>query len=524
MATFSTDLKGFIGTGARTQKKDLGKVGEFSKWSPIEIELTGPDSESDAVPNPFATLVDVCFEAPDGERFFVPAFYDGDGEGGPDGPVWKIRFSADQEGTWRFRSSSFHPRLTGYEGTLSVSGISPEARGFYRWGRLEAIGTVRNGFRYLKFRDGPFWLKAGCDDPENFLGRAEHFNTLEERIGTIDYLAAKGVNSLYLMTHNLDGDDNDVWPWLGSTAEKAKLNGGEDTRFDVGKLHEWRHLFLHMQRAGVVPYMILEDDSAWSGYDHGRYYREMVARFGDLPALLFNLGEEHNENYTTTQALAYMQQLAHLDPYGHPRGIHNVNSPVIEYVDARQVDFTSIQTTPETPLTHNQIALGWLDLSKARHQRPLMVGIDEGRPEERRQEWWETYLAGGVWEVHVKPPYDRPLSSWDTVWSELGGTRTFMESIPFWKMSSYNALVHSGDAFCLAAPPEIYVLYLPRGGEVVVDLHADFNYQLQWWNPSNDREGNFRDGGSLRGGRRAVRAPDESDWALRIDHSDQPLP
>jgi len=505
------------GESTSIQPKDLGHIGEFSKWAPIEIELSGPNTNSEATPNPFSMLVDVSFRDPKGRTVRVPAFYDGDGKGKPAGQIWKVRFSADEAGKWSFSSSSFNQRLNGYIGTFSVSGNAPEGKGFYRWGRLEYTGTFQNGIRYLKFRDGPYWLKAGCDDPENFLGRARHFDTLAERFEAIDYLAEKGVNSIYIMTHNLGGDDKDVWPWLGSSAEIAMTNGGPDARFDIPKMHEWRQLFEHMQKAGVVPYIILEDDSAWKDYDHPRYYREIVARYGDLPAVLFNLGEEHNENYTLKEALGFMQQLAHIDPFGHPRGIHNVNHPTVQYVEARHIDFTSIQTKPETPYSHNKLTTNWLDLCTALHRRALMVGVDEGRPEEKREEWWKTYMGGGVWEVHVIPPYERPLSAWETVWTELGGTRTFMESLPFWEMNSYNSLVRSGQAFCLAKPPGIYALYLPEGGEIVVDLHPDFDYQVSWWNPANGTNGEFQHESSISGGRQAIRAPGAGDWALRIE-------
>lgn len=500
-----------------TQTRDLGQVGTFPKWSPIEIELPGPLTSSEATPNPFGILVDVLFEGPEGRKVSVPAFYDGDGRGGEVGSSWKVRFSPDRIGSWRFRSGSFCQHLNGYQGTFTVSGIPMEAPDFYRWGRLEAVGTAQNGVRYLKFRDGPFWLKAGCDDPENFLGKAKHFDSFEERMAAIDYLAEKGVNSLYIMTHNLGGDDNDVWPWLGDNAESARSNGGPDARFDIPRLYQWRRLFEHMQQAGVVPYLILEDDSAWSDYDHARYYREMVARFGDLPALLFNLGEEHDENYTLKEALGFMQQLAHIDPYRHPRGIHNVNQPEVIYVESPQVDFTSIQTKLESPVNHNHLTNDWIRLCRAHHQRHLMVGIDEGRPEEQRQEWWKTYLAGGVWEVHVLPPYDRPMATWNTVWTELGGTRAFMETLPFWEMRSHNSLVKSGEAYCLAKPPEIYAFYLPQGGKIVLDLHPDFRYRIGWWSPTSGRNGKFKQTATIPGGRQTLRAPGKGDWALRIE-------
>lgn len=69
----------------------------------------------------------------------------------------------------------------------------------------------------------------------------------------------------------------------------------------------------------------------------------VVVRDGYLPALVFNMGKEHNENYRLHAALAYMKQLADIDPYDHPRGIHNVNSPNNDYIEAPQIDFTSFK-------------------------------------------------------------------------------------------------------------------------------------------------------------------------------------
>ena len=257
----------------------------------------------------------------------VPGFFDGDGHGGPDGNVWKVRFSADTVGSGvsgravRARSSTGIRVISRSPSPLQISKASGNGDAW------NPISTPQNRIRYLKFRDGPYWLKAGCDDPENFLGKANNFDTLEKRKAAIDYLASRGINSMYMMAHNIGGDDNDVWPWLGDSPKEAKQYGGPDARFDVSKLEQWRQLFEYMQTKGVVPYLILEDDSAWKGYDHARYYRELVARFGYLPVLIFNVGEEQNENYRLAEALHLAQQLCDVDPFNHPCGMHNVNTP-----------------------------------------------------------------------------------------------------------------------------------------------------------------------------------------------------
>jgi hypothetical protein len=505
----------------------VGSVESFAKWATIEIAFRGPKSKGRGEPNPFAISFDVIFGGPGGKEYRVPGFYDGDGRGGLDGDVWKVRFSADETGRWKYVSSSDHRRLDGHSGAFIIAEPSENAPAFYRWGRLEYTGTAENKIRYLKFRDGPYWLKAGCDDPENFLGDYKNYNTTEKRKAAVDYLAARGINSIYIMTHNLDGDDRDVWPWLGDMQRQAKANGGENARFDIAELSRWRELFEYMQTEGVVPYIVLEDDSAWKGYDHARYYREMIARFGDLPALLLNFNEEHNENYKLTEALEFMRLLEQIDPYDHPRGIHNVNNPNDQYVDAPEVDFTSIQTGAagklsglDKALEHHKTTLDWIERCRNRSRRILVVNFDEGRPEEDRHAWWSAYLAGGVWEAHVNKPYDRPMSAWEQVWTQLGGTRAFMESLPFWEMESRDEVVKAGKAFCLAKPGEVYALYLPLAGSVTVSLPADGEFDVAWWNPANGRDGLFQNRARVNGGVRRFTPPDGGDWALRIQRSE----
>lgn len=149
-----------------------------------------------------------------------------------------------------------------------------------------------------------------------------------------------------------------------------------------------------------------------------------------------------------------------------------------------------------------------------------MVNFDEGRPEEDRHAWWSAYLAGGVWEAHVLKPYDRPMSAWEPVWIQLGGARTFMESLPFWEMESHDELIKSGTAFCLAKPSEVYTLYLPSGGDVTVNLPPNRSFESAWWNPTNGRKGSFQNRARVNGGIQRFSAPADGDWALRITRNE----
>ena len=74
----------------------FGEVINYPKWSRIELSFTGPESKARGEPNPFAVQLDIVFSGPNGKQYRIPGFYDGDGKGGANGNVWKVRFSADE--------------------------------------------------------------------------------------------------------------------------------------------------------------------------------------------------------------------------------------------------------------------------------------------------------------------------------------------------------------------------------------------------------------------------------------------
>lgn len=477
-----------------------GGPSQNHRWETVELAFSGPASQSLGVDNPFAIRLDVLFRSPDNREVPVPGFYAGDGAGGPDGDVWQVRFSADQNGRWTYRTDSDHPSLDGIEGDFNVVDPRPDAPDFYRWGRLEYVGEP-----YLKFRDGDYWVKAGADDPENILGAAMGDWTSKRK--QIDYLVEKGINSIYVMTHNLDGDSNDVWPWIGATSEEAKAR---PDRFDIAKLEHWRDFFVYLQQSSVALYMILEDDSAWTGYDRPAYYREMVARFGDLPVLYFNAGEEANENYSLDESIEHIKLLASIDPYDHPRAIHNVRTPTAKYIDAEELSLTSIQTWPTSPQRLNELGVAWAEACLARGKRPLVVNFDEARPAEDRRSVWAVYMARGVWEPIVYSPDAFMIH--EPLWTELAAARRFVESLPFAEMFPANRLLSSGEGFCFAKPGKAYGVYLPAGGAAALEAPNGF-YDIAWYDP---REGRFLEEQEAEASRLELTAPDDQDWAVRV--------
>jgi hypothetical protein len=236
----------------------------------------------------------------------------------------------------------------------------------------------------------------------------------------------------------------------------------------------------------------------------------MVARFGDLPALYFNAGEEANENYSLDESIEHIKLLASIDPYGHPRAIHNVRSPADSYVDTEELNLTSIQTWPTSAARLNALGITWAESCLVRGKRPLVVNFDEARPAEDRRSVWAVYMARGLWEPIVFTPVSFAVH--EPLWTELAAARRFMESLPFAEMFPANRLLSNREGFCFAKPGKAYAVYLPSGGSAALDA-PEGSYRLAWYDP---REGRFLDEQSASGPKIALAAPDDRDWAVRV--------
>jgi hypothetical protein len=74
--------------------------------------------------------------------------------------------------------------------------------------------------------------------------------------------------------------------------------------------------------------------------------------------------------------------------------------------------------------------------------------------------------------------------------------------------------VISGDAEILEVKGEIYVVYLPHGGNVSLDLSVERNMEFRWFNP---RTGEFNKPKKISGGPEVkFDAPDNNDWVLLL--------
>ena len=568
---------------------------DVAKWDKVTLDFPGPATAEDAEENPFTDYrLTVTFS--EGNRSVtVPGFYaataDAADSGAEAGNLWQVRFRPDREGEWTYTAT-----LSRGDGIYRDP--DPEAgRTVERYAGAFLVGPARPGERgrllrghprYLRWAEtGAYFIKTGVDSPENLLGYADFDGTYrhstafregESRVeglhtfaphaadarpgdrtwqggkgrallGGLNYLADAGVNSIYFLTLNINGDGKDVWPYT---------NHEERWRFDVSKLAQWERVFDHADSLGMMLHFVLnetENETLLDGGDTGPerqlYFRELVARFGHHRAVTWNLGEENGPNdwsdsyQTTEQQRQVIAWFAEHDPVGHYVVLHThpgeeaftkIYEPLLGNAD---LDGLAVQLGE--PYTANEVTRRWLVRSDSAGA-PWILTLDEVGPWFRGLDpddavpnnqdslraftLWGNLLAGGggvEWYFGARSPHnDLNLEDWrsrDAAYRWSAHARAFFERyIPFWEMEARNELTESPTDWCFAKPGEVYVIYLPFGRPATLDLGGDEGeFRLSWYDPRNGGD-LLATGDILAAGAGPVTLvpPGEGDWVALV--------
>ena len=111
------------------------------------------------------------------------------------------------------------------------------------------------------------------------------------------------------------------------------------------------------------------------------------------------------------------------------------------------------------------------------------------------------------------PAGDRPDPYWDTLRDAMGRTRAYAERMNLLATIPHDELASSG--FCLADPGTEYLVYLPQGGEVTVDLStASGTLNIEWMRPSEGTT--IRVEPTAGGSWRTLKAPFPGDAVLYL--------
>ncbi|MDP6047321.1 MAG: putative collagen-binding domain-containing protein, partial [Phycisphaerae bacterium] len=435
-------------------------------------------------------------------------------------------------------------------GSFVVKASDKTGRDLRGKGRLQYVGK-----HHLRFAgSGEYFLKCGADAPENFLAYQDFDGSFKNDgqkdnlvkswnphvknwrkgdptwqggkgkgiIGAINYLASEGLNAFSFITMNIGGDDRNVFPY---TTYRDR------THLDCSRLDQWEMVFAHGERMGMYLHfktMETENELLLDRGDLGPlrtlYYRELIARFAHHMALNWNLGEEIN-NASHAQKVAWANYFRTHDPYRHNIVIHNMGDPHYDLLGkASALTGFSLQTNrPDFSQVHKR-TLDYIKRSAAAG-KPWVVACDEPgdathslRPDNdagashtdgRKNALWGHIMAGGAgleFYFGYKHAHSdltcQDYRSRDKFWDYCRFALEFFKDnkVPFWEMTSADDLLDSGKKgsarHCLAQTGKLYLVYLPSGGPVKLDLSkAKGPFTVQWFNP---RKGGKLQTGSVR--------------------------
>ncbi len=551
--------------------------GELKKNHTITLTFQGPELSETSEDNPFVNYqLNVKFTQGD-KVYHVPGYYAADGNAGETsaeaGSIWKVHFNPDAEGTWNFQVSFRNGKniavsdemkagepvyFDGIQGTFDIGPSDKTGRDFRSKGRI----IVSENRRFFKYTDSDtYFLKAGADSPENFLayqdfdgtyrhlaeardGEADPTESLHRyephlqdwnegdpswkggkgkaMIGALNYLASQGMNVVYFLVMNINGDGKDVWPYI----DHETYN-----RFDCSKLDQWEVVFNHMEKLGIMMHVVTQETENEKMLDDGDtgplrklFYRELIARFGHHNALVWNLGEENGpagfspDGQTAEQQKAMATYFEKHDPYQHPVVIHThswrepKDAILPHLVGHTPLDGLSLQVS-RRELVHEDI-LKWSAMAEE-SGHPWLIAMDEigmwykgVMPDDinpdhdtiREEVLWGSLMAGGAGvEWYFGAHYDHndlTCEDWrsrENMWNQTRYAKEFFEKhLNYWEMKNRDELVEFSGAYCLAKETDVYAVYFPSNlttRKRMLNLGDEGgSYMIHWYNPRQGGE------------------------------------
>jgi hypothetical protein len=572
-----------------------GRVGGSGMvWHPVTVDFNGPNaSETGSAPNPFLDYrLNVTMTRPDGSTLVVPGFFAGDGNGGGTGNVWRARFTPDAPGVWEYNASfragenvaisldanaGTATNFNGASGSFGVLARDKDAPGFLSKGRLDYVGEF-----YLQHQGtGEYFIKTGTNSPENFMGYkgfdnvqdnggvgiihefAPHIGDWNEGdplftsstsgvdskgiVGALNYLGEQGVNAMYFLPMNMGGDGQETTPFVGYS--KTAFN---KTHYDISRLHQWNQVLNHAQEQGIMLQFVLAetewDNEHWlddgaMGTERKLFFRELVARFGYINGIKWNLCEENDYSIATLREMAsYMKAV---DYSKHPVAVHThpndmelyyelVGDPLFDAASIQYSTSLSDNLTQQVRQMSLQAGRKWIvDMDE---NGTWNVGANGSNSDQMRREvlydvlfsnggleWYAGYhnlpLGGDVKMENFRTREN--LFKYSRIAREFLEEHANVEHLNLADHFVTTAAEAFGGAEALAAHGENMVIFLPTASSApTVDL-SNFagTYRVRWFDPRTGNEVN--EGPVIQGGAPRtlqVMATESSlDWIVLLD-------
>ena len=540
-----------------------GENGELRRFHKLTFTWDGPDLlEEDATFRDYR--LDVTFTSPSGKKFVVPGYFAADGNAGETsaiaGTKWRCHFNALEIGEYVYEASfrngpniavdfdttSGFPvaPMDGDTGSFIVDETNKTADDFRSKGKLEYVGE-----HFMQWTNGEYFMKIASNSPETFLEFTDFDNTSSTRsysahvgdwntgdpkwmedkgkgiIGAVNYLNEVGINGQYFVLHR---EGEAASPWVNPA--NSYYN------YDVSKMDQWQIVFDHMMEKGLMAHFVFSESTNQSFFEvnvssgdemfsdaRKLFFREIVARFGYLNAVTWNIGEENGwdrrnlswtgeeaKALTTEQQLAFTTYIDELAYYNDFITVHNgpastINSENTIYDNLQgdnSITGTSMQSFHGDPFVVEHITKKYRNES-ARSGKKWVAYLDEAWQAGptvtslfRSNLLWPNLVGGGAGiEYYATDGLDLTLedfSFYSEFYEQMRHAYDFYHEndIPFYNMYNQDDLVTNG--WCHGDDFKNIVIYVKsqQVGTTTIDLLGD--YEVQWYDP--------REGGDLQSG------------------------
>ena len=241
------------------------------------------------------------------------------------------------------------------------------------------------------------------------------------------------------------------------------------------------------------------------------YVRKVIATVNEFDNILYEISNENHPASTQWQyaMIRLIRETERTMPKQHPIGM------TFQYKGGNNKDlFDSpadwISPNPDGGYKDNPPAADGSKVILADTDHLWGIGGDVA--------WvWKSFTRGH--NTLFMDPYlhlvlaRKPDTKWDPVRQAMGVTRQLAGRMDLAAMTPRNELASSG--YCLASPGKEYVIYVPGGGEVSVDLSsAPGAVTAEWIDPVTGKATSADDVSG--GGKRTVRSPGKGDAVVYL--------
>lgn len=240
------------------------------------------------------------------------------------------------------------------------------------------------------------------------------------------------------------------------------------------------------------------------------YIRRVVDVVNGFDNVLYEVINEGGEKAWDWWAVQVIREHQRSKPKQHPIGITGHGAERLASMLSSPADWIS----PGRKDGYGEDPPAWPD----GHKKVSVLDTDHIWGVGGTSHWvWKSFFRGH--NPIFMDPYDGSVLGpgddrrWESVRTAMGQTRRLAERVHLAAMRPANEIAST--LYCLAAPGREYLLYLPDGGTVTVDLSAaSGNLTVEWFDPARDRAAG---GGQVLGGvRREFVAPFDGPAVLRL--------